>query len=134
MFSCNHIQYLYIFSFNCVVAVFFVAAIAAANGQNEQSNIVFSASYLKRQRSFDVLTSNAVTTKSVIELSHAAEAFSLEYFQVIYLFDFLFSIITIFISNKIWICSIAFISNGSKCQCKCYRFTAINLVTFTAVG
>lgn len=59
------------------------AAAAAANGQFEESNIVFkAASYLKRQRSFEILTSNAVTTNSVIELSRAAEAFSLEYFQV----------------------------------------------------
>lgn len=55
---------------------------SVVNGQHEES-IVFPASYnLHRQRSFELLTSNAVTTESVVELSRAAEAFSLEYFQV----------------------------------------------------
>lgn len=52
------------------------------NSRSEES-IVFPATYtIQRQRSFDLLTSNAVTTESVVELSRAAESFSLEYFQV----------------------------------------------------
>lgn len=48
-----------------------------------EESIVFPATYtIQRQRSFDLLTSNAVTTESVVELSRAAESFSLEYFQV----------------------------------------------------
>lgn len=87
MFSLNFIQNLYIFLLNCVITVFFIATVAAtatADGQFEQSNIIFPVSFLERQRSFEILTSSAVTTDSVIELSRAAEAFSLEYFQVLF--------------------------------------------------
>lgn len=92
MFSRNFIQYFYIFPFNCIVSVSIVVAIAtaaaaAANGRFEQSNIVFPASFLQRQKSFEILTSSAVTTDSVIELSRAAAAFSLEYFQVKFNFN-----------------------------------------------
>lgn len=59
-----------------------IAAPAAENVEFEPSNIVFTAASLKRQRSFEILASNAVTNHSVVELSRAAEAFSLEYFQV----------------------------------------------------
>ena len=89
MFSRNFCQYFYIFPLKCIIVAciftdfgIFVAAAAAANGQFEQSNIVFPASFLKRQRSFEILTSSTVTTNSVVELSRAAEAFSLEYYQV----------------------------------------------------
>lgn len=51
------------------------------SGQFSES-IVFPATYLQRQRPFELLNSNAVTTESVVEFSRAAEAFSLEYFQV----------------------------------------------------
>lgn len=70
---------------NCIAVVVCIVAVAveaAASGQFEQSNIVFPKTLLKRQRSFDILKSNAVNTNSVIELSRAAEAFSLEFFQV----------------------------------------------------
>lgn len=86
MFSRNFIQYFYFFPLNCIVATFivgiFAATASATNGRFEQSNIVFPAIFLQRQRSFEILTSSAVSTDSVIELSRAAEAFSLEYFQV----------------------------------------------------
>lgn len=86
MFSCNFRQYFYIFPLNCVVVVYIIATITSiavgANDEFEPSNIVFQPPLLKRQRSFEVLTSSAVTNDSVIELSRAAEAFSLEYFQV----------------------------------------------------
>lgn len=84
MFSCNF----NIFSLSCVIVVYFIAAVDAAavaageNGDFEPSNIVFTAASLKRQRSFEILTSSAVTNDSVFELSRSAEAFSLEYFQV----------------------------------------------------
>lgn len=79
MSSRNFLQKFYIFPLNCIIAV---CIVASANGQFEQSDIVFPVSSLKRQRSFEILNSSAVTTNSVIELSRAAEAFSLEYFQV----------------------------------------------------
>lgn len=80
MFLCN-------FPLNCIIVAYIIVAmtitaVAAENGEFEPSNIVFTAASLKRQRSFEFLTSSAVTNHSVIELSRAAEAFSLEYFQV----------------------------------------------------
>lgn len=53
-----------------------------ANGRFEES-IVFPSTYLQRQRSFELLTNNAISSESVVELSRSSEAFSLEYFQVI---------------------------------------------------
>lgn len=47
-------------------------------------SIVFPATYLQRQQSFELLNSNTVTSESVVEFSRAAEAFSLEFFQVIF--------------------------------------------------
>lgn len=86
MCSCNF----YIFPLNCIGIVVYVVIVATtsvtladdSNGDFEPSNIVFQPSSIKQQRSFEVLTSSAVTNDSVIELSRAAEAFSLEYFQV----------------------------------------------------
>lgn len=90
MFSCNFHQYFNSFSLNCFVIVSITitaigAAAVAENGEFEPSNIVFTATTsFQRQRSFAILTSSAVSNDSVIELSRAAEAFSLEYFQVIF--------------------------------------------------
>lgn len=56
-----------------------------ANGRFEES-IVFPSTYLQRQRAFELLTNNAISSESVVELSRSSEAFSLEYFQVIIFF------------------------------------------------
>lgn len=79
MFSRNFIRYFYFSPLNCIVAAFIVGIVAVTASD---TNIVFPASFTQRRRSFEILTSSAVTTDSVIELSRAAEAFSLEYFQV----------------------------------------------------
>lgn len=71
MFFRNVFKCLCIFSLNYLTV----------NGQYEGS-IIFPATKSQRQRSFEILTSNAVSADSVVELSRAAEAFSLEYFQV----------------------------------------------------
>lgn len=59
-----------------------------ANGRFEES-IVFPSTFLQRQRalfSLELLTNNAISSESVVELSRSSEAFSLEYFQVIIFF------------------------------------------------
>lgn len=51
-------------------------------------SIVFPTTFLYRQRAFEILTRDAVSKQSVIELSNSAEAFSLEFFQVMTNFTF----------------------------------------------
>lgn len=76
MFSYNFVKN---FTFVCVAIV-----CAAANEQPSES-IVFPTQFLRSDslRAFDLLSMNAVSSESVVELSRASEAFSLEYFQVI---------------------------------------------------
>lgn len=52
-----------------------------ANAQLQES-IIFPTTFVQRQKSFDLLSNNAVSIESVVELSRSAEAFSMEYFQV----------------------------------------------------
>lgn len=44
--------------------------------------IIFPTTNLHKHRTFELLSKDAVSTQNVIEFSRAAEAFSLEYFQV----------------------------------------------------
>lgn len=44
--------------------------------------IVFPTSFLQRSKSFELLSNNAISVESVVELSRSAEAFSIEYFHV----------------------------------------------------
>lgn len=60
----------------------FNVGVVTAVGQSGGESIVFPSQFLERQRSFDLLTNNAVSSESIVELSRSAEAFSLEYFQV----------------------------------------------------
>lgn len=73
MSSCNLIE-LY-----TILLLVFNSTIAF--NQNEES-IVFPTTFLERQKAFELLSNNADTNQSVVQLSRAAEAFSLEYFQV----------------------------------------------------
>ncbi|XP_031636188.1 uncharacterized protein LOC116349073 [Contarinia nasturtii] len=54
--------------------------LTVANIQSQES-IVFPTTYLQRQKSFDLLSNNTVSSESIVELSRSAEAFSIEYFQ-----------------------------------------------------
>lgn len=65
----------------CTVLLFIILNLTTANNQNAES-IVFPTTFLKSQKPFELLTNNADFTKSVFQLTQAAEAFSLEYFQV----------------------------------------------------
>lgn len=71
----------YLIKYLCILSLIFNCNVA----QNQyELPIVFPASFVQRQKPFELLTSNEVTAGSVVELSRAAESFTLDYFQVIY--------------------------------------------------
>lgn len=73
------------FSVKCCAVIWIAVICRAANDQPSES-IIFPTTFLQREslKTFDLLSNNAVSSEGVVELSRAAEAFSLEYFQVIF--------------------------------------------------
>lgn len=61
-----------------------ITIICRATNEQPTETFIFPTTFLRQEsiRAFDILSNNAVSSKSVVELSRAAESFSLEYFQV----------------------------------------------------
>lgn len=68
----------------CFTIILMVIICVVSYDQPGES-IIFPTTFIRQDslRAFDLLSNNAVSSESVVELSRAAEAFTLEYFQVI---------------------------------------------------
>lgn len=68
----------------CVGFLFFIFIRCQFSVNAFEEPIIFPATVLQQtsQRSFDLLSNNSNSNDSILEISRAAEAFSLEYFQV----------------------------------------------------
>lgn len=72
------------FFVKCFTIILMVIICVVSYDQPGES-IIFPTTFIRQDslRAFDLLSNNAVSSESVVELSRAAEAFTLEYFQVI---------------------------------------------------